>query len=131
VDVGIVFGVYVLEFRMEGFIAGAGQAGIAFGDLDEGISFMEVGVVVIAWEPAGCGVGYFISLRGEGFVLNEAAEGFGIAEVFGTGEGWSYTCSQFLLVITTGKTIYLMDLWFSASLSTYSSCNSIQRPRFT
>jgi hypothetical protein len=57
VDVGIVFGIYSFEFRIEGFIAGAGQAGIAFGDLDEGISFMEVGVVVISWEPAGCGVG--------------------------------------------------------------------------
>jgi hypothetical protein len=63
VDVGIVFGVYVFQFGMEGFIAGAGQSGIAFGDLDEGISFMEVGVVVISWEPAGCGVGYFIGLR--------------------------------------------------------------------
>jgi len=49
VDVGIVFRVYVFQFRMEGFIAGAGEAGIAFGDLDEGISCMEVGVVVISW----------------------------------------------------------------------------------
>jgi hypothetical protein len=49
VDVGIVFWIYSFEFRMEGFVAGAGQAGIAFGDLDEGISFMEVGVVVISW----------------------------------------------------------------------------------
>ena len=62
-DVGIVFRIQAFEFRMEGFIAGAGQAGISFGDLDEGISFMEVGVVVISWEPAGCGVGYFIGLR--------------------------------------------------------------------
>jgi hypothetical protein len=62
VDVGIVLGIYSFEFRMEGFIAGAGQAGISFGDLDEGISFMEVGVVVISWEPAGCGVGDLIGL---------------------------------------------------------------------
>ena len=62
VDVGIVFGIDSFEFRMQGFIAGAGQAGIAFGDLDEGISFMEVGVVVISWQPAGCGVGDLIGL---------------------------------------------------------------------
>jgi hypothetical protein len=49
VDVGIVFWIYVFEFRVEGFIAGAGESGISFGDLDEGISFMEVGVVVISW----------------------------------------------------------------------------------
>ena len=61
-DVGIVFWIYSFEFRMEGFIAGAGQSGIAFGDLDEGISFMEVGVVVISWQPGSCGVGYFIGL---------------------------------------------------------------------
>jgi hypothetical protein len=62
VDVGIVLGIYSFEFRMERFVAGAGQAGIAFGDLDEGISCMEVGVVVITRQPAGCGVGYFIGL---------------------------------------------------------------------
>jgi hypothetical protein len=45
VDVWIVLGVYSFEFRMKSFIAGAGEAGIAFGDLDEGISGMEVGVV--------------------------------------------------------------------------------------
>ena len=61
-DVGIVLGVYAFEFRMEGFIAGAGQAGISLGDLDEGISCMEVGVVVISWKPAGCGVGDLIGL---------------------------------------------------------------------
>jgi hypothetical protein len=62
VDVGIVFWVHSFEFRMEGFVAGAGQAGIAFRDLDEGISCVEVGVVVISWEPAGGGVGYFVGL---------------------------------------------------------------------
>jgi hypothetical protein len=51
-----------LDRRMEGFIAGVGESGIAFGDLDEGISFMEVGVVVISWEPPGCGVEYFAGL---------------------------------------------------------------------
>ena len=65
-------------------------------------------------------------------VLNETPEGFGIAEVFCPGEGGFYTCSQFLFVITTGKTVYLAGLWFSALLSTYSLCNSIQaRPGIT
>ena len=49
VDVGIVLWIYSFECRVECLIAGAGQAGVAFGDLDEGISFMEVGVVVISW----------------------------------------------------------------------------------
>jgi hypothetical protein len=51
VDVGIIFGVDVFQFRMEGFIAGAGQTGIAFRDLEERITFVEVGVVVISWQP--------------------------------------------------------------------------------
>jgi hypothetical protein len=38
-------------------IAGAGQTGITIIDLDEGITVMEVGVVVVSWKPAGCGVG--------------------------------------------------------------------------
>ncbi len=63
VDVWIILGVYIFQFRMKSFIAGAGEAGISFGDLDEGISGMEVGVVVIPWQPAGCGVGYFVGLR--------------------------------------------------------------------
>ena len=50
-DVGIILGVDVFQFRMEGFIAGAGQAGIAFRDLEERISFMEVGVVIITGQP--------------------------------------------------------------------------------
>ncbi len=48
VDVGIVLGVQSFEFRMQCFVAGAGQSGIAFTDLEEGISFMEVGVIVIS-----------------------------------------------------------------------------------
>ena len=42
-DVGIVFGVDSFEFRVDGGIAGAGQARIAFIDLDERVSDMEVG----------------------------------------------------------------------------------------
>lgn len=81
-DVGIVFGIHALEFRVEGFVSGAGEAGIAFGDLDEGIAFMEVGVVVISGEPGGSVVGDLVGLWGEGFVLDEASEGFGVSEVF-------------------------------------------------
>ena len=51
VDVGIVFGVDVLQFRMQRRIAGAGESGISFWDLRERISGMEVGVVVISREP--------------------------------------------------------------------------------
>jgi hypothetical protein len=53
VDVWIVLWINVFEFEMERRIAGAGQAGIAFIDLDEGITVMEVGVVVVSWKPAG------------------------------------------------------------------------------
>ena len=56
-DVGIILGVDVFQFRMEGFVAGAGQAGIAFRDLEEWISFMEVGVVVISGQPEGAWLG--------------------------------------------------------------------------
>jgi hypothetical protein len=38
---------------MQGFIAGAGQTCIAFWNLGEGISLMEVGVIVITWQPTG------------------------------------------------------------------------------
>ena len=50
-DVGIILGVDVFQFRMQGFVAGAGQTGIAFRDLEERITFVEVGVVVISWQP--------------------------------------------------------------------------------
>jgi hypothetical protein len=69
---------------------------------------MEVGVVVISWQPTGGLVGDLIGLGREGFVLNEAAEGFGISEVFGQAWRWSYTCSQFLFVVTMIKTIALI-----------------------
>jgi hypothetical protein len=107
VDVWIVFRAYVFEFWMKGRVAGAGQAGISFVDLDERIAAMEVDVVVVAGEPAGGVVGDLVGLGREGFVLNEPSEGFCIAEVFLEGRGWSYTCSQFLLVITTGEAVYL------------------------
>jgi galactokinase/mevalonate kinase-like predicted kinase len=92
---------------MERFIAGAGQAGIAFVDLDERIASVEVDVVIVAGEPAGGVVGDLVGLGREGFVLNEPSEGFCIAEVFRTIRMGSYTGSQFLLVITTGEARYL------------------------
>jgi len=62
VDVWIVFGVNVFEFWMECRVTCTGQAGIAFVDLDEGIAFMEVGVVVISWQPTGGRVGDLVGL---------------------------------------------------------------------
>ena len=80
-DVGIILGVDVFQFRMQGFIAGAGETGIAFRDLEEGISFVEVGVVVITGQPAGGLVRYFVGLGSEQFVLYEAAEWLCISEM--------------------------------------------------
>jgi len=70
VDVGIVFRVDVFEFRKQGGIAGAGQAGISFVDLGVGIADMEVGVVVICWQPAGSGVGDLVGLGSEALTLD-------------------------------------------------------------
>jgi hypothetical protein len=107
VDVGIILGVDVFQFRMEGFVAGAGQAGIAFGDLEERITFVEVGVVVITGKPAGGLVGDLVGLGSEQLVLNETSEWLGISEVFCERRTGAYTCTQFLLVITTGEVVYL------------------------
>jgi len=82
VDVWIVFWVDSFELRVDRGIAGAGQARIAFVDLDERIADVEVGVVVISWEPAGCCVGDLVGLGREAFTLDESPEGFCIAEVF-------------------------------------------------
>jgi len=56
---------------MQGLVAGARQAGIALIDLDEWISNLEVGVVVISWQPAGSSVGDLISLWLEALALDE------------------------------------------------------------
>ncbi len=74
VDVGVVFRIDALEFRVEGFVAGAGEASISFRDLGERISFVEVGVVVISWEPGGSVVGDLVGLWGEGLVLHKASK---------------------------------------------------------
>jgi hypothetical protein len=68
---------------------------------------VEVDVVIVSREPGGCVVGDLVGLGSEGLVLNEAAEGFGISEVFLEGWGWSYTGAQFLLVVAAGEAVYL------------------------
>jgi hypothetical protein len=82
VDVGIVFGVDVFEFGMECGIAGAGQARKSLVDLYIWIADVEVGVIVVAREPAGGCVGDLVGLRREALTLDKAAEGFCIAEDF-------------------------------------------------
>jgi hypothetical protein len=111
VDVGIIFWIDSFEFRVESFVTRSGETRISFGDLDEGIPFVEVGVVVISGQPGCCGIGDLVGLWGEGFVLNKASEWFCISEVFRTIGVRSYACTQFLLVITTSETIYLLELW--------------------
>ena len=81
-DVWIVFRVDVLDLWMECFVAGAGQAGKSLVDLYIWIADMEVGVVVISWEPTGGCVGYLVGLGSEALTLYKVAEGFCIAEVF-------------------------------------------------
>ena len=79
-DVWIVFWIDVFKLRMKRRIAGAGQTGITIIDLDEGIAVMEVGVVIVSWQPTGYIVADLVGLGRECLVLNEAAEGFGISE---------------------------------------------------
>ena len=86
VHVRIVFRINSLELGMDGFVAGAGQTGKALVDLYIRIAEMEVGVVVIARQPAGCVVGDGVGLGLEALALDEATEGFGVSEVFLTGE---------------------------------------------
>ena len=68
---------------------------------------MEVDVVVISGQPARGGIGNLVGLGAEGFVLDEAAEGLGIAEEFLERGIGSYTGAQFLLVVTAGEARYL------------------------
>src|ERR1035438_1001668 len=86
VHVRIVFRINSLELGMDRFVAGAGQTGKALVDLYIRIAEMEVGVVVITRQPAGCFVGDGVGLGLEAFPLDEATEGFGVSKVFLTGE---------------------------------------------
>ena len=76
VDVGIIFGVYALEFRMERSVAVAGKACESLVDLDVRIALAEVGVVIFAGHPARHGVGDLVGLGFESFTLNNTTEGF-------------------------------------------------------
>jgi len=58
---------------MDGFVSSAGQTGKSLVDLDERIADMEVGVVVVSWQPAGSCVGYLVGLGSEVFTLNKTA----------------------------------------------------------
>jgi hypothetical protein len=72
VDVRVVFGIESFELRVDGFVAGAGQAGVSLVDLDVGVSDAEVGHVVVAGQPRRHGVGDFIRLGREVLSLDEA-----------------------------------------------------------
>jgi len=101
VDVGIILRVDSFEFGMQSLIACARQAGVAFRYFDKGIPFVEIRIVIVAWQPGRSLVGDFIGLRRKGFVLNESTEWFGVPKELLHGWIRSYTCTQFLLVITT------------------------------
>jgi hypothetical protein len=51
VDVRVVFRIDVCELGMESRVAGSRQTGIPFVDLDEGITFVEVDIVVVSGQP--------------------------------------------------------------------------------
>jgi hypothetical protein len=77
-DVGVVFRVEAIEFRMQSGVAGAGQTSISFFDLGVRVTLLEVDHVIIAGNPGGHLVGDFVYLWGESFMLNETAQGFGV-----------------------------------------------------
>jgi hypothetical protein len=106
-DIGIVFRVHVPDFRMQRGIPFARKARITLVDLDERISLMEVGVVIISGEPGGSRIGDLIGLGREGLVLDKAAKWFCIAEHLGAGWRGPNAGAQFLFVITTGEVIDL------------------------
>ena len=76
VDVGILLGVDVFEFRMERRIAGAGRPGIAFGNLGEGIplrgswcsSHLLAAMMVRCWGSRWLGVRRFRSAQSVGMI---------------------------------------------------------------
>ena len=65
---------------MKGFISGSGKTCIAVVDTDIRIANLEVGHVVVTWEPARHGVADLVGLRFEAFALDETAERFGVTE---------------------------------------------------
>jgi hypothetical protein len=85
----------------------ARQARITLIDLDERVSFMEVGGVIISGQPAGGRVGNLVGLGTECLVLDKAAKWFCIFEDLRSTGRRSDPGAQFLFVITTGETIDL------------------------
>lgn len=71
-----------LQFRMNGFVACAGQAREALINLDVRIADSEVGQVIITGQPGRHGVRDFVGLGREVLTLHEAAEWFCVSEVF-------------------------------------------------
>jgi len=65
---------------MQRDVAGAGQASIALVDLDVGGTLLEVDHVIVPGHPGGHGVGDLVDLGREAFVLDETAQGFGVAD---------------------------------------------------
>lgn len=125
VDVRVVLGVEPFQFRMQRLAAGARQAGIAVVDPDVRITDLEVGHVIVAGQPRWHGVGDLVGLGLEAGALDEAAQRFGIAEVFLERRRRTETCTEFPFVITMGDVRSVLELWIWTSLSTYSSWNQI------
>ena len=70
-DVGIVFGVDIFEFRVQRGIARAGQAGESLVHLYIWIALVEVGVVVFAGHPGRHGAADFVGLRLKSITLDK------------------------------------------------------------
>ena len=92
---------------MQGLVAGARQAGISLINLDEWIADLEVGVVVISWQPAGSCVGDLVGLWFKALALDKTTKWLGVAEVFSARHRRGNAGAQLLLVVATGDIIYL------------------------
>ena len=82
VDVRIIFRIESFQFWMKCLVAGARQTSVAIVDADVRITDLEVGHVIVAGQPRWHGVGDLVGLGLEAGALDEAAQRFGIAEVF-------------------------------------------------
>jgi hypothetical protein len=69
----LVFRVDVFELWMEGGVAGARQASIAFVDLGVRVTLAEVDEMVFTRDPRGHGVLDLVDLGSEAFMLDESA----------------------------------------------------------
>jgi hypothetical protein len=92
---------------MQSSVACARQARITLIDLGERVSFMEVGVVIIARKPTGSLIGDLVGLGREGLVLDETAKWFGVSEMTLEPGRWPDPGAQLLFVITAGEVIDL------------------------